>query len=425
MKNIINELSWRGLIQDKVFGIENISYKPIIYIGFDPTSDSLHIGSIIPIIIIIHLKKNGYNVLVLIGGATGLIGDPSDRYEKKKFLHKDILKKNIKYIKKQIFNLLNFFSVKIELFNNYDWIKNLSFLDFLNEVGNNFSVNYLISKKFIKKRFTNKKNGLSITELIYSLIQGYDFFYLNNIKNCLIQIGGSDQWGNITIGIDLIRKKTGKKAYGFTFPLITKSDGKKFGKSEESGNIWLDKNKTSPYQFYQFWINTADNEVEKLIKMYTFFTKEKIKELIYKHNKNPNKRILQKVLADEITKWVHGVNIHKEITKVIYILFNKKNINNLDCLNEIDCSFIYKHLPNKVMSKKYLKNGIFVSDLLKNSGFFSSKKKAIHCIKINTIYINKVKVKYNFLVGTKNIICKEYILLQYGKKNFFMIKIKK
>ncbi|WP_185865977.1 tyrosine--tRNA ligase [Blattabacterium cuenoti] len=422
-QNIIDELSWRGLIKDKVSGIENQLKKPTtIYTGFDPTSDSLHLGSLLPIIILIHFQKMGHKSLALIGGATGFIGDPSGRKDNRIFLSQEILQKNTEFIKNQVIKLMKFHSEKIELLNNLDWIQNVSFLEFIREIGKYFTVNYMISKDSVKKRINNEKNGISFTEFSYSLIQGYDFLYLNQMKNCLLQIGGSDQWGNITTGIELIKKKTGKKAYGFTFPLITKPNGIKFGKSEKGENIWLDKNKTSPYKFYQFWINISDFEIEKYIRIYTFFSKEKIDELIIQHRKNPNKRFLQKKLAHEITKWVHGKEISEKIIKITHILFNKKN-KILQLLNEETFISIYNQIPHMLLSCEEFEKGIFLLDILKKSGFFYSKSEASRALKSNSIYLNKILIKENILLQKKNIIGKKYILLQFGKKEFFIIKI--
>ncbi|ACY40097.1 tyrosine-tRNA ligase [Blattabacterium sp. (Blattella germanica) str. Bge] len=358
-KNIIEELSWRGLIKNKVPGIENQLKKPItMYIGFDPTSDSLHLGSLLPLIILIHFQKMGHKSLVLIGGATGFIGDPSGKENSRILLDKEILQKNTESIKNQILKLLKVHSEETELLNNLDWIQNVSFLEFIRDIGKYFTVNHMISKDSVKKRINDKKNGISFTEFSYSLIQGYDFLYLNQMRNCLLQIGGSDQWGNITTGIELIRKKTGKKVYGFTFPLITKPNGIKFGKSEKEENIWLDKSKTTPYKFYQFWINISDFEIEKYVKIYTFLSKEKIDQLIIQHKKNPSQRFLQKKLAYEMTKWVHGNLISEEIMKITNVLFHNKN-ETLQLLNEETLISIYNHIPHMILSFEEFQKGIF------------------------------------------------------------------
>ncbi|WP_185872187.1 tyrosine--tRNA ligase [Blattabacterium cuenoti] len=422
-KNIIDELSWRGLIKNKVPGIENQLQNPTtIYVGFDPTSDSLHLGSLVPIIILIHFQKMGHKSLILIGEGTGFIGDPSGKKNRRIFLTQEMLKKNTESIKNQILILLKSHSQKIELLNNIDWIKNISFLEFIRKIGKYFTVNYMISKETVKKRINDQKNGISFTEFSYSLIQGYDFLYLNKIKNCLLQIGGSDQWGNIITGIELIRKKTKKKAYGLTFPLITKSNGIKFGKSEKGENIWLDKNKTSPYKFYQFWINISDFEIEKYIKIYTFFSKEEINKLIIKHRKNTNKRFLQKKLAYEITKWIHGNKISEEIIKITNILFNKKN-ETFQSLNKDTLVSIYNHIPHMNISCKEFQKGIFLLDILKKSDFFDSKSEANRALKSNSIFLNKIPIKKNILLQKNNVIKNKYIIFQFGKKEFFIIKI--
>ncbi|WP_341656362.1 tyrosine--tRNA ligase [Blattabacterium cuenoti] len=423
MKNIIDELSWRGLIKNKVPGIENQLKKPTtMYIGFDPTSDSLHLGSLLPIIMLIHFQRKGHKPLALIGGATGFIGDPSEKKDKRIFLNKKILEKNAESIKNQILKLLNFYSEKIELLNNFDWIQNISFLYFIREIGKYFSVNQMISKDSVKKRIHNKKDGISFTEFSYSIIQGYDFLYLNQIFNCKLQVGGSDQWGNITTGIELIRKKTGKKAYGITFPLIIQPNGIKFGKSETGENIWLDEKKTSPYKFYQFWMNLSDFEIEKYIKIYTFLSKEKIENLIFRHKKHPNKRLLQRKLANEITEWVHGNKISKKIIEITNILFEKKN-EPFQLLDEKTFISIYNHIPHMFISCEEFKKGIFLLDILKKSEFFSSKSEANRALKANSIQLNQILVKENFLIKKENIIGKKYILFQFGKKEFFILKV--
>lgn len=423
MQNIIDELSWRGLIKNKVPGIENQLKKPTtMYIGFDPTSDSLHLGSLLPIIMLIHFQRKGHKSLALIGGATGFIGDPSEKEDKRIFLSKKILQKNTESIKNQILRLLNFYSEKIELLNNFDWIQNIYFIDFIREVGKYFTVNQMISKDSVKKRINNKKNGISFTEFSYSLIQGYDFLYLNQVKNCQLQIGGSDQWGNITTGIELIRKKTGKKAYGITFPLVIKPNGIKFGKSEKGENIWLDEKKTSPYKFYQFWMNISDFEIEKYIKMYTFFSKEKIENLICKHRKYPNQRLLQRKLANKITEWVHGYEISKKVIEIANILFEKRN-EPFQLLDDKTFISIYNHIPHMFISYEEFEKGIFLLDILKKSGFFSSKSEANRALNANSIHLNQILVKENIMIQKENIIGKKYILFQFGKKEFFIIKV--
>ncbi|WP_185852737.1 tyrosine--tRNA ligase [Blattabacterium cuenoti] len=426
MKNIIDELSWRGLIQNKVPGVEKQLKKcTTIYVGFDPTSDSLHLGSLLPIIILIHFQKLGHKSIVLIGGATGLIGDPSEKKDQRIFFSLETLQKNTESIKKQLSKLLDFYSEKTELLNNFSWIKKISLLDFLRNVGKHFPINYMMSKDSVKKRiYNNKNNGMSFTEFSYSLIQGYDFLYLNKEKDCLLQIGGSDQWGNITIGIELIRKKTGKKAYGITFPLVTKSDGIKFGKSEKGENIWLDKKRTTPYKFYQFWMNVSDKEIEKFIKIYTFFSKEKIESFILKHRKNPEKRFLQKKVAEEITLWVHGKKAYEEVVKISHVLFGKKYINELlFSLDEKILFSLYENIPHMKLPYKEFAKGVFLLDVLKKSSLFASKSEANRALNLNSISINKKLIKKNIFLHKENLIGKKYILFQFGKKNFFIIKV--
>ncbi|WP_185849757.1 tyrosine--tRNA ligase [Blattabacterium cuenoti] len=424
MQNIIDELSWRGLIQNKVPGVEKQLQKhTTIYIGFDPTSDSLHLGSLLPIIILILFQKLGHKSIVLIGGATGFIGDPSEKKDQRIFLSIETLQKNTESIKKQLSKLLDFYSEKIELLNNFNWIKKISLLDFIRNVGKHFTINYMMSKDSVKNRIYNN-NGMSFTEFSYSLIQGYDFLYLNQEKNCLLQIGGSDQWGNITTGIELIRKKTGKKAYGITFPLVTKADGIKFGKSEKGENIWLDRKRTTPYKFYQFWMNVSDKEIEKFIKIYTFFSRKKIDSLILTHRENPEKRFLQKKVAEEITKWVHGKDTYEEVVKISYVLFGKKYINELLLsLDEKTLFSIYENIPHMKLSYKEFEKGVFLLDILKKSSFFTSKSEANRALNLKSIYINKKLIKKNILLHRENLIGKKYILFQFGKKNFFIIKI--
>lgn len=426
MQNIIDELSWRGLIQNKVPGVEKqLKKRTTIYVGFDPTSDSLHLGSLLPIIILIHFQRLGHKSIVLIGGATGLIGDPSEKKDQRIFFSLETLQKNTESIKKQLSRLLEFYSEKTELLNNFSWIKKISLLDFLRNVGKHFTINYMMSKESVKKRtYNNKNNGISFTEFSYSLIQGYDFLYLNQEKDCLLQIGGSDQWGNITTGIELIRKKTGKKAYGITFPLVTKADGKKFGKSEKGENIWLDRKYTTPYKFYQFWMNVSDKEIEKFIKIYTFFSKEKIESLILKHRKNPEKRFLQKKVAEEITQWVHGKEAYEEVVKISHVLFGKKYINELLLsLDEKIFFSIYENIPHMKLLYKEFEKGVFLLDVLKRSSFFTSKSEANRALNLNSIFINKKLIKKNIILHKENLIGKKYILFQFGKKNFFIIKV--
>ncbi|WP_185882386.1 tyrosine--tRNA ligase [Blattabacterium cuenoti] len=423
MQNILDELSWRGLIKNTVSGIEKQLQNPTtIYIGFDPTSDSLHLGNLIPIVLLIHFQKLGHKSLALIGGATSMIGDPSGKTKKRIMsFNKKILNDNTISITKQLHQLFTFYlkDKNIEILNNYHWINKLDILFFLRTIGKEISINYLLAKDSVKKRIENNQDdGMSFMEFSYSLLQGYDFYYLNNKKNCFLQAGGSDQWGNIITGIDIIRKITKKKVYGLTFPLITNSYGTKFGKSEEGENIWLDHKRTTPYKFYQFFINLSDTEIEKFVKWYTFFSKEKINQLIIQHRKYPENRKLQKIVAFTVTQWVHGKKISEEVSNISKILFEN---NNLNYLNDKILFSIFQHIPNFIISYEIFQQGIFLIDLLKH--FFTSKKNILHAIKHNSISINKKIIKENIVIQPKHIIGLKYILLKFGKKHFFIIKI--
>ncbi|HEV7621490.1 MAG TPA: tyrosine--tRNA ligase, partial [Flavisolibacter sp.] len=313
--NLIEELQWRGLIQDIMPGTEDQLLKESTsgYVGFDPTSDSLHIGSLVPILLLVHLQKSGHKPIALVGGATGMVGDPSGKSQERNLLSEDALNKNLEGIKKQLRKFLDFDSslpTSAEMVNNYDWFRNMNFLSFIRDVGKHITVNYMMSKESVRKRI-DSESGISFTEFTYQLIQGYDFYWLYANKNCKLQMGGSDQWGNITTGAELIRRKSGGQAFAFTCPLLTKSDGGKFGKTEQ-GNVWLDSSKTSPYEFYQFWLNAADEDAEKWIKIFTFLNKSQVEELIADHQSDKSKRLLQKRLAKELTIFVHGEQEYNE-----------------------------------------------------------------------------------------------------------------
>ncbi|WP_259114209.1 tyrosine--tRNA ligase [Candidatus Karelsulcia muelleri] len=416
MNNLIQELLWRGLIHDTTYSESEQRKNEIItlYTGFDPTYKSLHIGNLVAIIMLIHFKKSGDNIISVIGGGTGMIGDPSGKDGERIFKKKELLLLYIFCLKKQLSLYLDF--QNNEIFNNYEWLKNKLFIEFTRDIGKYFTINYLLTKDSIKRRISNN-NSISFTEFTYQLLQAYDFLYLYKEKNCSLQIGGSDQWGNITSGIELIRKKRGVKVNGLTFPLITKLDGSKFGKSENGENIWIDKNLTSPYKFYQFWINIADEQAKKYIKIYTFLKKEEIKEIIFYHENDPKLKLIQKKLADAVTIFIHGKKTFEKIKFISNIIFNKKKI--INEINKNDIIFIYKNIPHK---KIYLSKNIPIIDLLVNkSEFFKSKKEAIKQLKLNSISINKKKIDDKFILKKKNFI--SYILLQRGKKQFFMIKI--
>ncbi|WP_110473441.1 tyrosine--tRNA ligase [Candidatus Karelsulcia muelleri] len=419
MINLIQEFLWRGLIHNTTYSkkIKIKNEKITLYTGFDPTSKSLHIGNLVAIIMLIHFKRSGNKIISVIGGGTGMIGDPSGKNSERIIIKKESLQKNIKNIKKQLSFFLDFNSN--EILNNYEWLKKTLFIDFAKDIGKYFPINYMLSKDSIKKRIS-KKNSISFTEFTYQLLQAYDFLYLYKKKNCSLQIGGSDQWGNITSGIELIRKKLGIKVNGLTFPLITKLDGSKFGKTEKGDNIWIDPNLTSPYEFYQFWINISDDQAKKYIKIYTFLKKEEIKEIIFFHEKNPNLKLIQKKIASEITIFVHGKKIFEKIKFISNILFKKEKI--LTNLSKNDIKSIYENIPHKNLFID-LNFQIPILDLLVNkSNFIKSKKEAIRHLKCNSILINKKIIKENFFLKKKDLISESYVLLQKGKKNFFLIK---
>ncbi|XZQ53594.1 MAG: tyrosine--tRNA ligase [Candidatus Karelsulcia muelleri] len=414
MINLIQEFLWRGLIHNTTYSKKIKNEKITLYTGFDPTSKSLHIGNLVAIIMLIHFQRSGNKIISVIGGGTGMIGDPSGKNSERIIIKKESLQKNIKNIKKQLSFFLDF-----EILNNSEWLKKTLFIDFAKDIGKYFTINYMLSKDSIKKRIS-KKNSISFTEFTYQLLQAYDFLYLYKKKNCSLQIGGSDQWGNITSGIELIRKKLGIKVNGLTFPLITKLDGSKFGKTEKGDNIWIDPNLTSPYEFYQFWINISDDQAKKYIKIYTFLKKEEIKEIIFFHEKNPNLKLIQKKIASEITIFVHGKKIFEKIKFISNILFKKEKI--LTNISKNDIKSIYENIPHKNLFID-INFKIPILDLLVNkSNFIKSKKEAIRHLKCNSILINKKIIKENFVLKKNDLISESYVLLQKGKKNFFMIQ---
>ncbi|XME00839.1 MAG: tyrosine--tRNA ligase [Candidatus Karelsulcia muelleri] len=414
MINLIQEFLWRGLIHNTTYSKKIKNEKITLYTGFDPTSKSLHIGNLVAIIMLIHFQRSGNKIISVIGGGTGMIGDPSGKNSERIIIKKESLQKNIKNIKKQLSFFLDF-----EILNNSEWLKKTLFIDFAKDIGKYFTINYMLSKDSIKKRIS-KKNSISFTEFTYQLFQAYDFLYLYKKKNCSLQIGGSDQWGNITSGIELIRKKLGIKVNGLTFPLITKLDGSKFGKTEKGDNIWIDPNLTSPYEFYQFWINISDDQAKKYIKIYTFLKKEEIKEIIFFHEKNPNLKLIQKKIASEITIFVHGKKIFEKIKFISNILFKKEKI--LTNISKNDIKSIYENIPHKNLFID-INFKIPILDLLVNkSNFIKSKKEAIRHLKCNSILINKKIIKENFVLKKNDLISESYVLLQKGKKNFFMIQ---
>jgi tyrosyl-tRNA synthetase len=418
--NFVKELQWRGMIHDIMPGTEEQFEKELTsaYIGFDPTADSLHIGSLVQIMILVHLQKSGHKPYALVGGATGMVGDPSGKSKERNLLDKKTLDHNLNCVKNQLKKFLNFDcgANSAEVVNNFDWFKDLNFLDFIRDIGKHISINYMIAKDSVKSRL---ETGLSFTEFTYQLVQGYDFYWLWKNKNCKVQLGGSDQWGNIVTGTELIRRKDGGHAFAVTTPLIKKADGGKFGKTEE-GNIWLDKTKTSCYKFYQFWLNSSDEDAKKYIKIFTLQNEKEITSLIKEHNTAPNIRLLQKSLAEDITKRVHGSKDLDMAIKASTILFGKSTSDDLISLDEDTFLSVFKGVPSFSISKRNLSDDILDFLAVKTS-VFQSKGEARRMINSNAVSINKDKISADFKLSDSILINEKYILIQKGKKNYFLI----
>ena len=431
MKNIIEELQWRGLVHDIMPGTEEQLLKEMTatYIGFDPTSDSLHIGSLVPIILLVHLEHFGHKPIALVGGATGMIGDPSGKSDERNLLDEATLNFNVAGIKSILSRFLDFKSTAKNapiLVNNYDWMKDLSFINFARDVGKRITVNYMMAKDSVKKRLTGDGEGMSFTEFTYQLIQGYDFYHLHKEYNCLLQMGGSDQWGNITTGTELVRRmNVGEeaKAFAMTCPLITKADGSKFGKSE-GGNVWLTADKTSVYKFYQFWLNTTDVDAEKYIKIFTFLDKNTIDNLIVTHNEGPHLRILQRKLAEEVTTFVHSKEDLEKAIQASSILFGNATSEDLKQLDEATFLEVFDGVPQANISKQEIETGIKIVDVLnEKTGFFKSNGEARRALIANSISVNKEKVTEEFVLTNTNLINNQFVLLQSGKKNYFVVRV--
>lgn len=427
--NFIEELKWRGLLFDITPETEKflLERPEKGYIGFDPTADSMHIGSLVQIIILMHFQKAGHSPIILLGGATGMIGDPSGKSDERNLLDQKTLVKNCNGIKKQFEKFLNFKKTidnPALLVNNYDWMKSYSLIDFSREIGKHLTVNYMMAKESVKKRLgSESKVGMSFTEFTYQLIQGYDFLHLYNSLDCKLQMGGSDQWGNITTGIELIRRKEGGKSYAITCPLIKKTDGSKFGKTE-NGNVWLDKSRTSPYKFYQFWLNTTDDDAMIYIKIFTFLTKKTIENKIKEHSETPHLRLLQKIIAEEVTTLVHGKEAYLKALEVSQILFGKSTDDALQKLDTQTFLEIFAGVPQAKIKRSLLDDGIDIVTVLTNeTGFFNSKGEARRAINQNAISVNQSKVTLDYFIGIEDLIANQYILLQRGKKNYFVIKV--
>ncbi len=428
-KNFVEELRWRGLLHNIMPGTEEQLQKEqtSAYIGFDPTADSLHIGSLVQIILLMHFQKAGHKPIALVGGATGMIGDPSGKSNERNLLDEETLNKNVAGVKKTLERFIDFSSDidnGAEMVNNYDWMKNLSFLDFARDIGKHITVNYMMAKDSVKNRINaDSTEGMSFTEFTYQLVQGFDFLHLYKTKNCKLQIGGSDQWGNITTGTELIRRKVQGKAYAITSPLVTKADGTKFGKTE-GGNIWLDTKRTSPYKFYQYWLNASDVDAENYIKIFTFLDQETVENLIAEHKEAPHLRILQKRVGEEVTVMTHGREAYENAVKASSILFGRSTASDLKGLDEQTFLDIFDGVPQGEIDKEELEKEMDIVDALnEKSGFLKSNGEARRALKENSISVNKEKVKDGFTISNKDLIADKFILLQRGKRNYFLLKV--
>lgn len=427
MTNFVKELQWRGMLHDAMPGTEEHLLEDMqsAYVGIDPTADSLHIGHLVGVMMLRHFQLAGHKPYALIGGATGMIGDPSGKSAERNLLDEKTLRHNQEALKEQLSRFLDFSGDEENaavLVNNYDWMKNFSFLEFIRDVGKHITVNYMMSKDSVKKRLSaESKEGMSFTEFTYQLVQGYDFLHLYKEHNCSLQMGGSDQWGNITTGTELIRRIAGGKGYALTCPLITKADGTKFGKTE-GGNVWLNADRTSPYKFYQYWLNTSDEDADKYIKIFTFLDQQEIEELIEQHKEAPHLRLLQKRLADEITVMVHSQDDLDNAVRASQILFGKSTASDLKGLNEKTFLDIFEGVPQAELSKSELADGLdMIGALAAKTNFLGSNGEARRELKQNSISVNKEKVKEDFLITEDDLINNKFVLLQRGKKNYFVL----
>ena len=424
--NLIEELTWRGMLQDIMPGTEDQLNKEITtgYIGFDPTADSLHIGSLVPILLLVHLQKAGHRPVALVGGATGMVGDPSGKSEERNLLSEEALQKNVDGIRRQLEKYLDFNPSNpsaARMVNNYDWFKNISFIHFLRDVGKHITVNYMMSKDSVRKRIEGE-TGISYTEFAYQLMQGYDYLWLYENMGCKLQMGGSDQWGNITTGSELIRRKAGGEAFAFTCPLITRADGGKFGKTEK-GNVWLDAEKTSPYHFYQFWLNASDADAEKWIRIFTLLSKDEIEQLSSEHQNDPSQRILQKKLAEEVTSFIHGKDELEKAIQTTAKLFSGNAAENIRELNEEELLQSLEGVAIFNVSGDRLTSGVDITSLLAETGIFPSKGEARKMVTGGGVSINKEKLSdANVQIDRSYLLHDKYILVQKGKKNYYLIK---
>lgn len=424
--DFIKELKWRGMVHDMMPGTEDQFKKEVTaaYIGFDPTADSLHIGHLVQIMTLVHLQKSGHKPFALIGGATGMVGDPSGKSQERNLLTPDEVQQNLESIKIQLAKFLDFDcgANSAEMVNNYDWFKNMNFLDFIRDVGKHITINYMMSKDSVKTRL---ESGMSFTEFSYQLVQGYDFYWLNSNKNCKVQLGGSDQWGNIVTGTELIRRMSGNEAFAVTTPLIKKADGTKFGKTA-GGSVWLDSEKTSPYAFYQYWINVSDEDAKNYIKIFTLKSQEEINALVKKHEEAPHIRILQKTLAEDITVRVHSQEDYDAAVNASEILFKTGDeaVEGLKKLPEGLFNAVFEGVPQTEISESDFRSGIPIIELLAGkTNFLASNGEARRALKENSISVNKIKVDEDTVVDTSYLINNNYLLLQRGKKNYFVVKV--
>ena len=428
MRNaFVEELEWRGMLHDIMPETEHhLNQGPTAgYIGFDPTADSLHIGSLVQILILMHFQRAGHQPIALVGGATGMIGDPSGKSDERNLLDAETLTANVNGIKAQLARFLDFSSAAqnpAQLVNNFDWMKDYTLIDFSRDIGKHITVNYMMAKDSVKKRLGSESQvGMSFTEFTYQLLQGYDFLHLYKNHNCTLQMGGSDQWGNITTGTELVRRKAAGKAYAITCPLITKADGTKFGKTE-GGNIWLDKARTSPYKFYQYWLNASDEDAENYIKIFTFLSREEIAALTEEHRANPHLRLLQKRIAEEVTLLVHSKEDLENAQRASQILFGKSTSEDLMQLDEATFLDVFEGVPQAQLSKTLLEEGLDIITALAGEGsFLKSNGEARRALKENSIAVNKAKVNDSKKITSADLINERYVLLQRGKKSYFIL----
>ena len=422
--NFIQELTWRGMIHDMMPGTEEALNKQVSsgYIGFDPTADSLHVGHLVQIMTLVHFQRAGHKPYALVGGATGMVGDPSGKSKERNLLDAETLNHNVACVKAQLEKFLDFSSSAngAEMVNNYDWFKDFNFLDFIRDIGKHISINYMLSKDSVKSRL---ETGMSFTEFTYQLVQGYDFYYLNKNHNCIIQLGGSDQWGNIVTGTELIRRKSANEAYAVTTTIIKKADGTKFGKTE-GGSVWLDPEKTSAYEFYQFWLNSSDLDAVNYIRIFTLKSKEEIEAIEKEHNEAPHLRVLQKAIADDITVRVHGEQALETAIAASQILFGKSTSDDLKKLSEKDFFAIFNGVPQATVSRAEFNEGLTIVDALAaKTGFLASNGEAKRELKANAVAVNKEKVDEQFVFNTSHLINGKYALIGKGKKNNYILII--